>query len=103
MRGLLPVHSCPHQQPHKLKFWIFSPQQYTRKYRSWGVKKFRKDEVWVAIDHEVAKRKRAGLDSDVYDGDDLIPPEKVRRETLRHRPSLRERCVGVRRLDMQRF
>jgi hypothetical protein len=39
---------------------------------------------WKDVAHRIQKRKREGLDSDIYFNDTLIPPKKVKKEVSRH-------------------
>jgi hypothetical protein len=39
---------------------------------------------WKYVAHVIQKRKREGLESDIYFNDTLIPPKKVKKEASRH-------------------
>jgi hypothetical protein len=39
---------------------------------------------WKYVAHHIQKRKREGLESEVYFNDTLIPPKKVKKEVSRY-------------------
>lgn len=39
---------------------------------------------WKYVAHRVQKRKREGLESDIYFNDTLVPPKKAKKEVSRH-------------------
>lgn len=61
-----------------------SKAQYERQFRHWGFKKNRPTREWKDIGYVLAKRKRDGKESDVYDYGVVIPKTKVQKEIGRH-------------------
>jgi hypothetical protein len=43
-----------------------------------------KGSEWEYAAHRIQKRKREGLESDIYFNGTLIPPKKVKKEVSRH-------------------
>ncbi|KAF2798621.1 hypothetical protein K505DRAFT_232948, partial [Melanomma pulvis-pyrius CBS 109.77] len=57
--------------------------QYETRFRRWGFRKNLKRDDWKIIDNVRAERKQAGKSSEVYLNGELIPEEKVQKETSR--------------------
>lgn len=58
--------------------------QYERRFKLWGFQKNKKGDIWEAIAHKVAKRKRGNKDSGVILSEDVIPKKKLMKEISRH-------------------
>ncbi|KIW11762.1 hypothetical protein PV08_09034 [Exophiala spinifera] len=74
-------------------FWIshiltllnfHSKSQYEMRFNDWGLRKKVKHRDWIDIDCYVQRRKRLGVDSDVYIDGILIPPKKLRKKARRN-------------------
>ena len=50
---------------------------------AWGLGKNLKRRDWRDVDRVVQKRKRLGIDSDVYVDGIFVPPKKLRKEATR--------------------
>lgn len=57
--------------------------QYEKQFKDWGFKKNRTKRDWEIINRKIQLRKRTGKDSDVYLHGQLMPLEKLRKETAR--------------------
>ena len=58
--------------------------QYEGQFKIWGIRKYRKKDDWKSIGRNIAERKRAGKESNVYFNGDMILNSKVQKETRRH-------------------
>jgi hypothetical protein len=57
--------------------------QYEKQFKDWGFKKNRTKRDWEIMNRKIQLRKRTGKDSDVYLHGQLMPLEKLRKETAR--------------------
>ncbi|OBT43416.1 hypothetical protein VE00_05745 [Pseudogymnoascus sp. WSF 3629] len=57
--------------------------QYEKQIKDWGFKKNRTKRDWQIMNRKIQLRKRTGKDSDVYLDGQLMPVEKLRKETAR--------------------
>ncbi|KAF2180743.1 hypothetical protein K469DRAFT_269993 [Zopfia rhizophila CBS 207.26] len=58
--------------------------QYERRFKKWRFQKNKKKDVWEAIALKVAKRKRDNKESEVRNGDEVVPVKKLRKELSRY-------------------
>jgi glyoxylate carboligase len=61
-----------------------SKAQYEDQLKKWDMRKNLKASEWKYIAHRIQKRKREGLESDIYFNDTPIPPKKIKKEVSRH-------------------
>jgi hypothetical protein len=61
-----------------------SKAQYEDQLKKWDMRKNLKASEWKYVAHRMQKRKREGLESDIYVHDTLVPPKKVKKEVSRH-------------------
>src|SRR2546421_139885 len=61
-----------------------SKAQYEDQFKKWNMRKNLKISEWKYVAHRVQKRKREGLESEIYINETHIPPKKVKKEVSRH-------------------
>ncbi|KFZ17748.1 hypothetical protein V501_01578 [Pseudogymnoascus sp. VKM F-4519 (FW-2642)] len=60
-----------------------SKAQYEKQFKDWGFKKNRTKRDWEIMNRKIQLRKRIGKETDVYLDRQLLPLEKLRKETAR--------------------
>lgn len=57
--------------------------QYEKQLKIWGFTKYRSKRDWEIMNRKIQLRKRTGKDSDVYRNGQLMPADKLQKETSR--------------------
>jgi hypothetical protein len=58
--------------------------QFERHFKQWGLQKYKKRDIWVAVASRRAKRKREQKETELWIGHERIPEKKLKKELARN-------------------